>query len=410
MEDSLKQSFYSKVEADEIKYDNKFRDSGFSTKCLHIGQEPDPIYGGVNVPINMSTTYAQFSPAEPYGPFDYSRCGNPTRNHLERLIAGIENGKYAIVWSSGMGAIAGIVNLLKSGDEIICVDDVYGGTQRYFRKISQANHDIKYHFISMDNVEDIKKYLNHNTKMIWLESPTNPTLKTTDLKAVVKLAREYNPEILICVDNTFMSPYNCKPLDFGVDFVMESATKFLGGHSDIVMGITATNNKELNDKLYFISKSMGSVPSPFDCYLAIRGIKTLALRVERQNSNALKIAQFLEKHEKVEKVLYPGLESSPYHTIAKAQQKGFGAVVSFVIKGGLDESKIFLKGLKIFILAESLGSVESLAEHPALMTHFSVPPENRKALGIDDGFVRLAIGIEDVDDLIKDLDQALQAV
>ena len=401
---------YSKIEIQNKKYDEKFTECGFSTKCLHIGQEPDAIYGGVNVPINMSTTYAQHSPGEPYGPFDYSRCGNPTRSHLERLIAGIENGKYAISWSSGMAAITGIVHLLRTGDEIICIDDVYGGTQRYFRKISAVNHDLVFKFIAMDTLDELRQNLTDKTKLIWLESPTNPTLKVTDIRAVVRLVKDYNPDIIITVDNTFMSPYNCKPLDLGVDFVMESATKYLGGHSDIVMGITATNNKELNDKLYFVSKSMGGVPSPFDCYLAIRGVKTLSIRVERQNENALKISGFLEKHEKVTKVLYPGLESSPYHEVAKSQQKGFGAVLSFIIKGGLEESKTFLKNLKIFILAESLGSVESLAEHPALMTHFSVPPEIRKELGIDDGFVRLAIGIENVEDLIQDLDQALSKI
>lgn len=399
---------YSKVEDSFLKYDQKFSECGFSTKCLHSGQEPDPVYGGVNVPINMSTTYAQYSPGEPYGPYDYSRCGNPTRSHLERLVASIENGKHAIIWSSGMGAITGILHMFKSGDEVLCIDDVYGGTQRYMRKISSLNHNLEYKFISMDNMEEIKKNLNSKTKLIWFESPTNPTLKVTDIQAVVNVVREYNPEIVIAVDNTFMSPYNCKPLDFGVDFVMESATKYLGGHSDVVMGITATNNTELNDKLFFISKSMGAVPSPFDCYLTIRGIKTLSLRIERQNQSALQIAKFLESHANVEKVIYPGLESSPYHKIAKKQQKGFGGVLSFVIKGGLEESKLFLKKLKVFTLAESLGSVESLAEHPALMTHFSVPAEIRKELGIDDGFVRLSVGIEDVEDLIKDLTQSLQ--
>ncbi len=401
---------YINIDLKNKKHDGKFIDCGFSTKCIHYGQEPDAVYGGVNVPINMSTTFAQHSPGEPWGPFDYSRCGNPTRSNLERLIAGIENGKYAISWSSGMAAITGIVHLLRAGDEIICIDDVYGGTQRYFRKISAINHDLVYNFISMDLLDELRRSLNEKTKLIWLESPTNPTLKVTDIRAVVNLVKEYNPEIMIAVDNTFMSPYNCKPLDFGVDIVMESATKYLGGHSDIVMGITATNDKELNDKLFFINKSMGGIPSPFDCYLAIRGIKTLSIRVERQNENALKIARFLEKHEKVTKVLYPGLETSQYHELAKSQQQGFGAVVSFIIKGGLDESKTFLKSLKIFILAESLGSVESLAEHPALMTHFSVPQELRKELGIHDGFIRLAIGIENVEDLIEDLDQALSKI
>jgi cystathionine gamma-lyase len=388
-------------------HDSKFKDCGFSTKCLHIGQEPDIANGAVNVPIHLSTTFSQKSPGEPVGPYDYSRCGNPTRDHLERLICGIENSKFSLVWSSGMGATTGILHLLKSGDEVICIDDVYGGTQRYFRKISNIQHNVVYSFIPFDDVEIIQKSLNVNTKMVWFESPTNPTLKTVDIEKVVQVVKKYNKDIIIVCDNTFMSPCNCKPLDLGVDIVMESATKYIGGHSDIIMGLSATNDKELQDRLYFIHKSIGAVPSPFDCFLAIRGIKTLAIRVERHNSNAIKIAQFLEKHPSVVKVYYPGLESSQYHEIAKKQQKGFGGVLSFSIKGGLEESKKFLQNLNIFVCAESLGSVESLAEHPALMTHASVSKEVRQELGIDDGFIRLAIGIEDVEDLIGDLDKAL---
>jgi cystathionine gamma-lyase len=392
------------------KYDEKFEKMGFSTKCIHIGQEPDMINGAVNPSINLSTTYAQVSPGIPYGQFDYSRCGNPTRLNLERLIGGLEGGKHSLIWSSAMGATTGIIQLLKTGDEVICIDDVYGGTQRYFRKISNPQQGIKYNFISFDTMEPLQKSLNQNTKIVWVESPTNPTLKTTDIEEVVKLVKDYNPEIMVVVDNTFMSPYNCKPLELGVDLVMESATKYIGGHSDVIMGITSTNNKELHDKLYFIHKSIGAVPSPFDCYLAIRGIKTLSLRVQRQNQNALAIANFLEQNEKVEKVLYPGLESSPYHRIAKKQQKGFGGVIAFIIKGGIEESKKFLSELKIFTLAESLGSVESLAEHPALMTHFSVPPEIRKELGIEDSFIRLSVGVEDIEDLVGDLDFALKSI
>lgn len=403
---------YKIIHNQKTSHDKKFENCGLSTKCLHIGQEPDAVYGGVNVPINLSTTFAQHAPAEPFGPFDYSRCGNPTRSHLERLAAGIENAQFAIAWSSGMAAITGIMHLLQVGDEVLCISDVYGGTQRYFRNISAANHELVFKFVDMDNLnaDFIEKNYTLKTKLIWLESPTNPNLKVTDIRAIVKTAKEFNSEIIIAVDNTFMSPVNCTPLDLGVDLVMESATKFLCGHSDVVMGITATNNSALNERLYFISKSLGAVPSPFDCYLAIRGIKTLAIRVEKQNSNAMQIAKFLESHGKVENVLFPGLESSPYHLLAKSQQKGFGAVVSFVIKGGLAESRVFLKALKVFILAESLGSVESLAELPGLMTHFSVPPEIRKQLGIHDGLIRLAVGIENVEDLVKDLDQALSLI
>lgn len=392
------------------KYDEKFKDSGFSTKCLHIGQEPDIVNGAVNVPISLSTTFAQREPGKPYGPYDYSRTGNPTRGNLERLVAGIEKAQYSLIWSSGMAAVTGAIHLLKTGEEVISIDDVYGGTQRYFRKVSNIMHGVVFTFVTFDNMEPLSKALNEKTKMIWLESPTNPTLKTVDIREVVRIAKEYNPEILVVVDNTFMSPYNCTPLDFGVDLVIESATKFIGGHSDIVMGISATNNKKIQDEMYFTHKSMGAVPSPFDCFLAIRGIKTLSLRVERQNSNALQVAKFLTEHPNVVKVLYPGLESSPYHQLAKKQQKGFGAVVSFYIKGGLSESEKFLKSLNLFILAESLGSVESLAEHPALMTHFSVPPEKRHELGIEDSFIRLSVGVEDIADLLKDLDSALNSI
>ncbi len=403
---------YSLIHNQKTNHDKIFENTGLSTKCLHIGQEPDPVYGGVNVPINLSTTFAQHAPAEPFGPFDYGRCGNPTRSNLERLVAGIENAQYSIAWSSGMSAITGIMHLLQVGDEVLCISDAYGGTQRYFRSISAVNHELVFKFTDMDNLEEnfFGKNFTPKTKMIWLESPTNPNLKVTDIRAVVKSAKQINPEIIIAVDNTFMSPVNCTPLDFGVDIVMESATKFLCGHSDVLMGITATNSKTLNERLYFISKSLGAVPSPFDCYLAIRGIKTLVIRVEQQNKNAMEIAKFLETHVKVEKVLYPGLESSKYHLVAKSQQKGFGSVVSFVIKGGLNESRVFLKALKVFILAESLGSVESLAELPGLMTHFSVPPQIKKELGIHDTLIRLAVGIENIEDLVIDLDQALSLI
>ena len=273
------------------EHDSKYQKVGFSTKCLHIGQEPDINTGAVNPPIQLSTTYAQHNPGEPFGPFDYSRCGNPTRDHLERLVAGIENGKHALIWASGMAATTGILHLLKSGEELLCIDGVYGGTQRYFNKISGVTHGVKYTYIPMDNMEVLKKSLNENTKMIWFESPTNPTLKVTDIRKVVETVRSFKEDILIVVDNTFMSPYNCRPLELGVDIVVESATKYLGGHSDVVMGVCAMNSKEIYDKLYFIHKSIGAVPSPFDCYMTIRGIKTLSIRVERQNYNALEIAK-----------------------------------------------------------------------------------------------------------------------
>jgi len=401
---------YSKISETNKAHDQKYKDMGFSTKCLHIGQEPDPVYGGLNVPINMSTTYAQTYPNEPYGPHDYSRCGNPTRDHLERLIAGLHSAKFAITWSSGMAAITGLINMLSTGDEVICMDDMYGGTQRFFRKISTTNHNINYKFIQMNNADLLKSSLSEKTRLIWLETPTNPTLKVTDIRAVVKMVKDFNKDIIIVVDNTFLSPYNCQPLTLGADFVIESATKFLGGHSDVVMGITATNDEKLWERLVFINRTSGGVSSPFDCYMAIRGIKTLSIRLERQNQNAMKIAQLLEKNPKVEKCLYPGLESCEFHNLAKSQQKGFGAIVSFVVKGGMDEASKFLTSLKVFTLAESLGSVESLADHPASMTHASVPADIRQELGVVDGFIRLSCGVEDIEDLLKDVEQALAKI
>lgn len=391
------------------EHDESFVNVGFSTKCLHVGQEPDYIYGALNPSIQLSTTFAQKEPGEPFGPYDYTRAGNPTRSNLERLIAGLESAKFALAWSSGMSAVSGVIHLLKTGDEVICVDDVYGGTQRYFKKISSISQGVKFTFVSFENMELLKSSLNEKTKIVISETSTNPTLKVTDLEALIQTTKNYNPNILVVIDNTFMSPYNCRPLELGADVVIESATKYFGGHSDILMGITATNDKDIHDRLYFIHKSMGSVSSPFDCYMAIRGLKTLSIRMERHNSNALEIAKFLENHPLVEKVIYPGLESNYYHKLAKKQFRGFGGMVSFVIKGGLKEAKKFLTSLKVFILAESLGGVESLANHPGLMTHASLSEEIRLQLGITDGFIRLSVGVEDIEDLIQDLDNALKS-
>ena len=399
--------FRLKFEEEETK---NIINTGISTKCVHGGQEPDIVYGCVNVPIYMSSTFAQTSPAEPFGPFDYSRCGNPTRNNLERAVSILENGKHTISWGSGMAAITGIISLLKTGEECICIDDVYGGTQRFFRKISQPNHGVVYKFLKFDDISKLEKEINDKTKMMWMEVVTNPTLGVPDVIEIVKMVRRVKKDIIIVVDNTFMSPVNCNPLDFGVDIVCESATKYINGHCDVVMGLTTTNDDKLNEDLFFISKSTGGVPSPFDCYLTLRGIKTLGIRIKTINNNAMAIAQYLEKHPKVSKVLYPGLESSPYHAIIKKLVKGhgYGGIVSFVIKGGLDEASKFLKKLKIFRLAESLGGVESLAEHPPTMTHASVAPELRAQIGIEDGFIRLSVGIEEKEDLLKDLEESLK--
>lgn len=394
----------------EAKETEHIKDAGISTKCVHAGQEPEIVYGCVNVPIYMSSTFAQTGPGEPFGPFDYSRCGNPTRNNLERSLAILENGKHCLVWGSGMAAITGVLSLLKTGEECLCIDDVYGGTQRFFRQIAQPQAGVKFTFAKFDDIPALEKLITSNTKLMWMEVTTNPTLSVPDIQEIVKMVRRVNKDVIIVVDNTFMSPVNCTPLDFGIDIVVESATKYINGHSDVVMGVTVTKRDDLQDRLFFISKSTGGVPSPFDCFLVLRGIKTLGIRMKTIDSNAMEVAKFLEKNQYVKKVLYPGLESSPYHEIAKKEFKGFGygGVVSFVIKGGIEESKKFLKALKVFRLAESLGAVESLAELPSLMTHMSVPKEIREQLGIEDGFIRLSVGIEEKDDLIKDLDEALK--
>jgi cystathionine gamma-lyase len=389
------------------EHEETFKDKGFGTKLIHCGQEPDFINGSMTVPIGLSTTYAQYSPGVPFGNFDYSRCGNPTREHLERQVAAIENGKYCIAFSSGCAVCSAVIQMIRPGEEVICIDDVYGGTQRMFRRVSSICQEVKFIFTPMDDLNVVKGLLTEKTKLVWLESPTNPTLKMTDIPELVKLIKGFNENIIVVCDNTFLSPYNCKPLDFGVDVVVESATKYMGGHSDVVMGLLTTNSKELHEKLYFIAKTIGGCPSPFDCYLLMRGLKTLHLRMERVNLNAMKIAEYLENHKNVEKVYYPGLESSPYNSILKKVAKGCGGVISLKIKGDMTKTLDFIKDLKIFTLAESLGAVESLLDHPATMTHGSVPPEIRKELGIDDNFIRLSVGCEDLEDLIADLEYGL---
>ena len=389
-------------------YESNFVNSKFGTKAIHSGQEPDIVNGCMAVPIFLASTYKQHSPANPFGDFDYSRVSNPTRQNLERLIASLEGGKYALAMSSGCACTSAIINMIKSGEHVICIDDVYGGTQRIFRKIMSLNYNIDFSFVQMDDMEDVKKELNPKTRLVWVESPTNPTLKVTDINALVKLVKEYNKDIIIVVDNTFLSPYNYRPLEHGADIAYESATKYLGGHSDLVMGVVSTNSAEIHEKLAFILKTNGACPSPFDSYMLIRGIKTLHLRVERINFNALKIAQYLESHPKIEKVNYSGLESSKYYEVAKKNgYKGHGGIVSFYLKANKEESIQFFKNCKVFTLAESLGAVESLIEHPASMTHASIPKELREKSGVLDSLLRLSVGIEDESDLIEDLRQAI---
>jgi cystathionine gamma-lyase len=385
--------------------DEFFFKKGFSTRAVHYGQHPDPVHGGLVTSISLSTTFAQRSPAEPYGAYDYSRCGNPTREAFEKCMASLEKAKYGLAFSSGCGTTITVTHLLKSGEHMIVSDDVYGGTQRYFRHIAGPNQGLEFTFLDMRVADDLKAAIKENTRMVFIETPTNPLLKIYDIKALAEICKARG--VLLVVDNTFMTPYFQNPLELGADIVVHSLTKYIGGHSDVVMGAICLNDKELRDKLFFIQKSMGAIPSPFDCYLALRGAKTLGIRMDRIQQNALKVAEFLERSEKVERVIYPGLKSFPQYELHLRQTRGSSGMISFYIKGGLDEAKSFLQKIKVFALAESLGAVESLAEHPALMTHASVAPEHRKHLGITDNLIRLSVGIEEVEDLLEDIEQAL---
>lgn len=350
--------------------------------------------------IHLSSTFAQPAPGDPVV-FDYARCGNPTRSCLERTLASMEHAEFAIACSSGMAAHVTVANLLKNGDHVLCVDDVYGGTQRYLLKILQVNANIDVTLSDFSNIAEFKKQIRPNTKLCWLETPTNPTLKCFDIRKIADALK--GTGVLLVVDNTFATPINTNPLLLGADIVSHSLTKYIGGHSDVIAGALMFNGKELFDRLFFVMKSMGTGLSAFDSWVCLRGAKTLEVRVERAQSNAMAIAKLLEGHKKVDKVLYPGLPSHPQYQIMKKQSKGPGAMISFYIKGGIKQADNFLKGLKIFTLGESLGGVESLAENPALMTHFSVPPATRKLLGIEDNFIRLSVGIETLDDLLADV-------
>ena len=390
------------------EYDAKFKDMKIETQCIHTGQDPDWIYGSVNVPIFATSTFELPKAGEPMGKWCYSRMNNPTKFSLERIIAQIEGGTKCLVFSSGMAAITATVELVKPGEEIISINDLYGGTQSNFRDIMIKQHGINITFFDFKDMNKFKELLNPKVKMIYLESQTNPNMTVVDIPEIVKITKEYNKEILIAVDNTFLSPYNYKPLEHGVDICVESCTKYISGHSDIILGSITTNSDKLYESLHNYQIYSGTNPSPFDCFLCIRGLKTLSLRVERQNQNGLAVAQFLSKHKNVEKVMYPGLETDPFYEKAKKQFKGCGGVVSFILKGGVEKCKQFLQKIKLFHCAVSLGSVESLAEHPATMTHQCVPPEIRKKIGIEDGLIRLSVGIENIDDLLADLTQALE--
>ena len=376
----------------------------FNTKTIHGGQSPDKAYGSVMPPIYQTSTYSQTTPGGHKG-YEYSRTHNPTRNALENSFASIENGNYGLAFGSGLAAIDAVIKLLKPGDEVISTNDLYGGTYRLFTKVFE-NFNVKFHFVGMEDVNLIESHINNRTKLIWVETPTNPMLNIIDIKAISKISKQNN--ILFAVDNTFATPYLQRPLDLGADIVMHSATKYLGGHSDVVMGALVVNDETLAKQLYFIQNASGAVCGPQDSFLVLRGIKTLHVRMQRHCENGRSVANFLLNHPKVERVYWPGLKSHPNHSVALQQMNDFGGMLSFTSKGNNFDAAIkVVEKLKIFTLAESLGGVESLAGHPASMTHASIPKEVREKTGVVDSLIRLSVGIEDVDDLIADLKQAL---
>ena len=376
----------------------------FATKAIHAGQEPDPTTGAVMTPIYQTSTFWQESPGKHQG-YAYARGKNPTRTALQGCIAALENGKHALCFSSGMGAIDAVVKLLKPGDEVITGNDLYGGTYRMFTKIF-ANYGIKFHFIDLNNAQNIVASINSNTKLIWIETPTNPTMQIVDIEACAKIADTHN--LILGVDNTFASPYLQNPLDLGAHIVMHSATKYMGGHSDVIMGALVVNDDNLHEQLAFINNSCGATPGPQDCFLVLRGLKTLHLRMKAHCENGRVIANFLANHPKIEKVYWPGFETHPNHEIAKKQMRDFGGMISIVLKNAsLEDTFKIASSFKVFTLAESLGGVESLINHPATMTHASIPKAEREAAGVVDNLLRLSVGVEDIDDLIEDLKIAL---
>lgn len=376
----------------------------FGTKAIHAGLEPDPTTGAIMTPIYQTSTYVQESPGNHKG-FAYARGKNPTRIALEKNIAALEEGKHCLCFSSGMGATDAVIKLLRPGDEVITGDDLYGGSYRMFTKVF-ANYGIKFHFINLADVNNINKYVNDKTKLIWLETPTNPTMQIVDIEACSKIAKAKN--ITLAVDNTFASPYLQNPLLLGADIVMHSVTKYLGGHSDVIMGALVVNDDKLYADLGFIANSCGAVPGPMDSFLVLRGIKTLHLRMERHCFNGRKIAEALKNHPRIEKIYWPGFEDHPNHAIAKKQMKDFGGMISIVLKNAsLDETFRIASSFKVFSLAESLGGVESLINHPSTMTHASVPKEERERVGVVDNLLRLSVGVEDIEDLLEDIKQAL---
>lgn len=379
----------------------------FGTKAIHAGQEPDPITGAIMTPIYQTSTYVQEAPGVHKG-YAYARGKNPTRVALEGCLAALENAQYCLCFSSGMGATDTIIKLLNPGDEVIATDDLYGGTYRMFTKVF-AKYGIKFHFIDMHDMEAVKAKINAHTRMLWIETPTNPMMKIIDVVAYTELAKKH--KLISVVDNTFASPYLQNPLDLGADIVMHSATKYLGGHSDVVMGALMTNNKAYYDELAFITNSCGPVPGPQDSFLVLRGLKTLHLRMKAHCENGKAVAEFLQQHPKVGKVYWPGFADHPYHDVAKKQMRDFGGMISFTLKSdSFEDASKLAQSLKVFSLAESLGGVESLVGHPASMTHASIPKEDRIKTGLVDSLLRLSVGVEDIFDIVDDLRQALDKV
>jgi cystathionine gamma-lyase len=378
----------------------------FETRVIHVGGEPDPTTGAIMPPIYQTSTYVQSSPGEHKG-YEYTRSHNPTRTRLEECLASLENANHCFVTASGLSASTLIMHMLPKGSKIICGDDVYGGTYRLFSKVFPDIHEFK--FVDTTDLKNLEKEIeSFRPAMVWLETPTNPLLKISDIAAVSALAKKV--KALVVVDNTFMSPFFQNPLDQGADIVLHSMTKFINGHSDVVGGAMMFNSDELREKIFFYQNAIGPCHSPFDSWLVLRGIKTLAVRMKAHEQNAIKISAYLEKHTKVEKVVYPGLKSHPQYELAKKQMKGSGGMITFFLKGGIAESRRFLENVKLFALAESLGGVESLVDHPAIMTHASIPKAVREQLGIHDNLIRLSVGIEDCDDLIADLERAFSKV
>ena len=381
--------------------------SKFATRTIHAGQSPDPSTGAIMTPIYASSTFVQDSPGVHKG-YEYARTGNPTRKAYEMCMADLEGGKSAFAFASGLAAADTVLSLLDSGDEILAMDDLYGGSRRLFENVRKRTSNLQFNFGDLSINSNLEKLITKNTKMIWVETPTNPMLKIVDLEFIAKVAKKYN--IITVADNTFCSPYIQRPIEHGFDIVVHSATKFLNGHSDMVGGIVVCSLEEQAEKIAYLQNSVGAVQGPFDAFFALRGLKTLSLRMERHCSNALQIAEYLSEKSIINKVYYPGLENHEGYKTAKNQMNGFGGIVTCVLSGGLDKAKRFLETCQIFQLAESLGGVESLIEHPAIMTHAAVPKNVRKDLGIEDGLIRLSVGVEHIDDLINDLERAILAV